>query len=176
MKKMMYLALALGLVVLTAQIFSPPRGEAAATKTDVVASVSVWIEIEGTPAIPPIPLLAVKGIGDEHEVIESKIAGAKVEMPPQKIPGRFKISDITIRKTPGPLANETLYQWRRTAVDGKVARRNGSFIFTNAQGQEIIRYKFYNAWPSQWKGMAQEGQGVVFEEFVLAVERLERVK
>jgi phage tail-like protein len=153
-----------------------PQVSGGATK-DALPAIFVIIELEGTPAVQ-VQLLSVKGIADEHEIIENKL-NEKGGISIQKVPGRFKISDISIRKLPAPAANDPLYQWRRGVVDGKITRRNGSIVFYDARQQEVARYKFYNAWPSQWKGMVFDSfsaQGPFFEEFVLTVERVERVR
>ena len=43
-------------------------------------------------------------------------------------------------------------------------------------GEEIMRYNFYEAWPCKWKGFTLDGKGteVNVEEVELAVEKLEK--
>lgn len=174
MKKATFLVLSV-LIILGARFFSPSPGEGAADtrrEVDVIASVTVWIELDGKLTA----LLAISGIGDENEVVEHKITGPRGENLIQKIPGRVKISNIVIKKYVTPPANDLLYLWRRGVVDGRIIRKNGAIVFLDANMKEVARYNFYNAWPSQWKGITLGGQSPFAEEIMLSVDKIERVR
>jgi phage tail-like protein len=176
MKKATYLVLAV-IIILGAQLFSPSPGRVAERK-DVFASASVWIELAGTQ----IPLVAVKGIGNQSDISIAQATPAqpgerKDYIPAQKFPGKLKVSDIVIKKyaTPGP--PDVLYLWRLDAMAYKQEfRKNGAIVFKDPQGNVITRYNFYYAWPSEWKGIVVDGQSPFpVEEYTLVVERVERV-
>ncbi len=167
------------LIILGIQLFSPMPGRGAGIepRVDPLVTTTVVIEVDGKAVAYAT---AVKGIGEESEVVEMKSAGDSLI---RKLPGRVKTSDIVIKKTMTPPATDFLYQWRKSMAGGGEApgklasyRKNGAIVFFDALRREIARYNFYNAWPSQWKGMAWEGQSPLPEEIVLTVERVERVR
>ena len=169
------------LILWSVQFFSPLPGEGAApadfVKKDPFPTMTVMIEVDGKAVAYAA---AIKGVGDENEVLEMKSAGDPLI---RKIPGRLKISDIVIKKYATPVANDFLYQWRRSIVGGggmesKLTsfRKNGAIVFLDGSMKEVARYNFYNAWPSQWKGMGMDVQSPLPEEIVLTVERIERIR
>ena len=76
----------------------------------------------------------------------------------------------------GYINNTELWDWRKEVIDGKVSRKSGSIILCGDDGEEIMRYNFYEAWPCKWKGFTLDGKGtdVNVEEVELAVEKLEK--
>ena len=92
----------------------------------------------------------------------------------RKRPGRTKYGNITLKK--GYLATLLLYDWRQGIVSDAVAKKKGRIALVNDEGQVILRYNFFEAWPSKWKGCTLDGKGndVFVEEIELAVEKLER--
>ena len=175
MKRVTYFIMG-ALILLSAQFFFPSPGEGAAVaRQEVILSGGVVIELDGKGTY----LIAVSGIGDETEVIEFKSAVDKTgTFVVSKTPGRHKISDIVIKKMVTPPANDPLYLWRRSVLDGKIIRKNGAIVFFDASMKEVARYNFYNAWPKQWKGITFDGQGQssLAEEIVLAVEKIEHIR
>ena len=58
-------------------------------------------------------------------------------------------------------------------------RYNGAIMYLDVAMKPIARYNFFNACPSPWKGITTDGQSSqlpLTEEFVLIVERIERVQ
>ncbi len=176
MKRAMYIVLAV-LITLGAQTFFPLSGESEAAQREApLAGAAAVIEVVPLGSVYPV---AVKGIGDENEVIEQKVVQEKGQSVIRKMPGRLKLSDIVIKISVGPLANDFLYKWRRGFLQGKEPRRNGSISFLDATAKPIARYNFFNAWPSQYKGPSldmQSPQLGLTEEFVLTLEGIERVQ
>ena len=76
----------------------------------------------------------------------------------------------------GYINNTELWDWRKKVIEGKVERKAGSIILCGDDGSEIMRYNFFEAWPSKWKGFTLDGKGndVTVEELELAVEKIER--
>jgi len=118
------------------------------------------------------------GVGSEHEIIEHKIVDEKGRESIQKIPGRLKWQDITLKR--GITDNMDIWDWRDQVVQGKVndARRNGSVIMFNQSLEEVARWNFENAWPSKVSGPAMKSDSNEFgvEELVIVHEGLYREK
>ena len=76
----------------------------------------------------------------------------------------------------GYINTDELWNWRKAVIDGKVERKSGSIILCADDGEEIMRYNFFEAWPCKWKGFTLDGKGtdVNVEEIELAIERLDR--
>ena len=69
-----------------------------------------------------------------------------------KLPGRTKFANIILKW--GLTDSHELYDWHRTAVDGKVDRRSGSVVQLDPTGTEKVRWNFVAGWPSKWDGPA----------------------
>ena len=118
------------------------------------------------------------GIGSEHQVIEHKIVDEKGRESIQKIPGRLKWQDVTLKR--GITDNMDIWDWREDVVQGKVgdARRNGSIIMFNQSLEEVARWNFENAWPVKVSGPSMKADSNEFgiEELTITHEGLYREK
>lgn len=118
------------------------------------------------------------GIGSEHEIIEHKVVDEKGREFIQKVPGRLKWQDITLKR--GITDNMDIWDWREMVVQGKVdeARRNGSIVMFNQALEEVARWNFENAWPSKVSGPSMKSDSNEFgiEELVITHEGLYREK
>ena len=146
-----------------------------ADRTDPLVSFHYAIEIQG---VITGYFTECSGIGSEHEVIEHKIVDEKGRESIQKIPGRLKWQDITLKR--GITDNMDIWDWRDQVVQGKVndARRNGSVIMFNQGLEEVARWNFENAWPSKVSGPSMKSDSNEFgvEELVIVHEGLYREK
>jgi phage tail-like protein len=119
----------------------------------------------------------VSGLGSEHEIIEHKVVDEKGHDLVQKIPGRLKWGDITLKR--GITKNLDVWDWRKQVEDGKVteARSNGSIIMYNQEGTEVARWNFEKAWPSKVSGpsLKSDSNDLGIEEMVIVHENIERV-
>jgi len=68
----------------------------------------------------------------------------------RKLPGLPTFSPITLKR--GITDSTDLYDWAKTAQEGKVQRKNGSIVLCDETGAEKIRWNFTEAWPSKWTG------------------------
>jgi phage tail-like protein len=118
------------------------------------------------------------GIGSEHEIIEHKVVDEKGRELIQKIPGRLKWQDVTLKR--GITDNMDIWDWREQVVQGKVddARRNGSIVMFNQALDEVARWNFENAWPLKVSGPSVKSDSNEFgiEELVITHEGLYREK
>ena len=111
------------------------------------------------------------GLDSETEIVEYQDGDDLIL---RKRPGRTKYSNVTLKR--GYINNTELWEWRKAVIEGKVTRKSGSIILCADDGTEIMRYNFFEAWPTKWKGFSLDGKGtdVNVEELELAVEKLER--
>ncbi len=117
------------------------------------------------------------GLGSEHEVIEHKVVDTNGRDIIQKIPGRLKWQDITLKR--GISATMDVWEWRKTVENGDVegARRNGSIVMFDQSLQEVARWNFERAWPTKVSGPQLQSDSNAFgiEEMTITHEGIERV-
>jgi phage tail-like protein len=113
--------------------------------------VSAWFGVEFQGQISGA-FRECTGMGSENEIVEYKASGAKGEFVIQKVPGRMKWNNITLKR--GITDNIELWKWRKLVEEGKIedARRNGSIVMYTQAGQEMARWDFIRAWPSKING------------------------
>ena len=116
------------------------------------------------------------GLGSEHEVIEHKVVTDKGKEIVQKIPGRLKSNDITLKR--GITAEMDIWDWRKMVENGDIAtaRKDGSIVMFNREGTEVARWNFNRAWPSKVTGPSVKSDSNEFgvEEVVLVFEDYKR--
>ncbi len=94
----------------------------------------------------------------------------------RKLPGLRKHSNIVLKW--GIIADDKeFWEWRKTAIDGNVTRKNGSIVLLDDQGNEKARWNFVDAWLSKWTGptLNATGNEVALETAEIVHEGLERV-
>jgi phage tail-like protein len=137
-------------------------------KHDHIGQFNFKVEIEG---VTQGAFKNVEGLDSETEVVEYQDGDDIIA---RKRPGRTKYSNVTLKR--GYINTDELWNWRKKVIEGKVERKSGSVILCADDGSEIVRYNFFEAWPSKWKGFTLDGKGgdVTVEEVELAVEKIER--
>lgn len=118
------------------------------------------------------------GLGSEHEVIEHKVINQGAQEIVQKIPGRLKWENITLKR--GITSNMDIWKWRKQVEDGDVkgARKNGSIIMYDQALAEVARWNFERAWPVKVTGPQPKSDSneVGIEELTITHEYIARVK
>ncbi|MCE5257921.1 MAG: phage tail protein [Chloroflexi bacterium] len=116
------------------------------------------------------------GIGSEHEVIEHKIVDDNGHQLVQKIPGRLKWENITLKR--GITSSMDIWDWREQVVQGKVedARKNGTITMFDQELKPIAKWDFERAWPVKVSGPTVKSDSNEFgvEELVITHEGLTR--
>lgn len=139
--------------------------------------VSAWYGVEFQGQIKGA-FRECSGLGSENEVVDYKASGPKGEYVMKKVPGRMTWNAITLKR--GITDAMDLWKWRKVVEDGKIdeARKNGSIVMYNQQGQEIARWDFVNAWPSKITGPSPNANAneIAIEEMEVVHEGYERVK
>jgi len=115
------------------------------------------------------------GLGSSVEVIQYREGGDPSHV--RKLPGKTSYPDIVLKW--GVTFSRELYDWHRSVIQGNpkhLIHRNGSILLIGDEGIERVRWNFYGAWPSAWKGPDFSGLGkdVAIESLTLACERIER--
>ncbi|MGC8874299.1 MAG: phage tail protein [Chloroflexia bacterium] len=148
-----------------------PNGQ----RKDPLVSCYFTVEFQGTIVGA---FQEVTGLGSSHEVVEYKASGEKGQYVIQKVPGRMSWNNITLKR--GITDAMDLWEWRRLVEEGKMqdARKNGSVVMYDLNGQEIARWNFVNAWPCKLTGPAADAKSnnVAIEELEIVVEGYTRVK
>lgn len=120
----------------------------------------------------------VSGLGSETEVIEHKVVNEKGMEVVQKLPGRLKWDNITLKR--GITKTMDVWSWRKSVEDGNVegARADGSIIMFDQSLNEVARWNFERAWPVKVSGPQLQSDSNAFgvEEMILAHEYITRVK
>lgn len=117
------------------------------------------------------------GIGSENEVIEHKVVNDKGMEIVQKIPGRLKWQDVTLKR--GVTQDMQVWDWRELVEKGQMdqARKTCSIVMFDRNYEEVARWNFENAWPSKVTGpsVKSDSNEIGVEEFTLVHELMDRV-
>lgn len=142
-------------------------------REDPLASFHYKVEVGGKVAGY---FTDVSGIGSENEVIEHKVVNESGIEHIQKIPGRIKYEDITLKR--GITSSLDIWAWRQQVEDGAIAdaRMDGSIVMYDQQLKPVARWNFENAWPSKVSGpsFSSGSTEVGVEELVITHEHMYR--
>ncbi len=140
-------------------------------RVDPYNNFNFFVEIDG---ITRAAFQEASGFDSSIDIVEHREGGENTTV--RKLPGMTKYSNITLKW--GVTDDRELYDWHRQWVTGDpaAARKNGSVILLDRQGQEKARWNFVNAWPAKWTGPTfnAEGNDVGIETLELAHEGVER--
>ena len=138
-------------------------------RVDPYRNFSFLVEIDG---ITQAGFSDCSGFGASTDPIEYREGGDNKT--PRKLPGLTKYPNITLKW--GLTDSRELYDWYRDVVNGKIARKSGSIILLDLEGNEKVRWNFFEAWPTKWDGpdFTAKGNDVSIETLELAHERVER--
>lgn len=140
-----------------------------ASRKDPYRNCNFLIEIDG---ITQAGFTDCSGLGSTTEPVEYREGGFHTA---RKLPGQTKYTNISLKW--GLSDSRELYDWYRKVVTGKTERRNGSIVVLDADGiTEVVRWNFFNAWPTKMEGpsFSAKGNEVAIETLELAHEGLER--
>jgi phage tail-like protein len=143
----------------------PPK----ASRPDPLAAFNFVVEIDG---VPVAAFAEVSGLDSETEVIEYRTGDSKVSST-LKLPGLTKYSNFVLKR--GLTRDLSLWQWRKTVVDGQTDRRNGVIVLLDESGSPVLRWTFRDGWPCKWDGpdLDASKNEVAIETLEIAHEGLE---
>lgn len=92
----------------------------------------------------------------------------------RKLPGQTKYSNLVLKW--GITDNRELADWAVRLTKGQVERKSGSLILLDTEGNEKVRWNFFNAWPTKYSvpEFSAKGNDVAFDVLELVVEHMER--
>jgi phage tail-like protein len=142
---------------------------ATGTRVDPYRNFSFLVEIDG---ITQAGFSDCSGFGASTDPVEYREGGEVKTV--RKLPGLTKYTNITLKW--GLTDSRELYDWYRDVVNGKIDRKSGSIILLDLEGNEKVRWNFFEAWPTKWDGpdFTAKGNDVSIETLELAHERVER--
>ena len=125
------------------------------------------VEIEGVQAGA---FQEVDGIGVDVDVIELQDG---TDLTPRKRPGRKKVRDVRLKK--GFVAKNTMFQWMKEVMEGKLTRKSISIVLHGDNGEAVLRFNYFEAWPKSWGGVRFDGnrQALQIEEIEFTSEKME---
>ncbi len=114
-------------------------------RKDPYRSYNFLVEIDG---ITRAGFRECSGLDTTQDPIDYREGGEPLHV--RKLPGLVKYSNISLKR--GITDDAELWAWRKTVMDGKVERKNGSIILLDDTGAEKLRWNFVEGWPSKWTG------------------------
>jgi phage tail-like protein len=139
--------------------------------------VSAWFSIDFQGQVTGA-FRECSGFGSENEVVEHKASGPKGELVIQKVPGRLKWNNITLKR--GVTDAMDMWKWRQLIEEGKVkdARKNGSITMYDTAGQAVAKWDLVNAWPAKLTGPTSNANAneLAIEELELTHEGYKRTQ
>lgn len=112
------------------------------------------------------------GLGSEIEVIDYRDGSDPAVV--RKLPGRVSYPDIVLKW--GVTNSKDLYNWHLAAIQGQLQRKSGAVVLLDDAGNEVVRWNFFEAWPSKWEGprLNAMGNDVAIEGLTITCERQEQ--
>ena len=137
------------------------------SRKDPLPRFNFRVEIDG---IAVASFAEVSGLESETAVIDYRTGDSRVT---RKLPGLTKYANIVLRR--GMTLDLALWQWRKTVVEGRAERRNGSIVLSDEAGKDMLRINFFGGWPCKWEGLALNAKTseVAIETLEIAHEGLE---
>lgn len=113
----------------------------------------------------------ISGLESAVEVVEYQDGSDPVT---HKRAGKAKYKNIVLKR--GLVNDPTLSEWFKTILAGKTDRKSGSIIYLDREGNEVLRYNFFEAWPCRWKApeLNASSDTNILEEIEFVVEKVER--
>jgi len=137
-----------------------------AGRVDPYKGFRFLVEING---IQQAGFTECSGLGSQIEVVEYREGGDPNQV--RKAPGRVIYPDIVLKW--GVTDSRELYDWHLAVINGNLQRKDGSIVLLDDQGQEKVRWNFFDAWPSKWEGPSLDARSsrVAIESLTLTCER-----
>jgi phage tail-like protein len=116
----------------------------------------------------------VSGLGSSADPIEYRVGNSR-DLHVQKLPGLLKYPNVVFKW--GITLNNELWLWYRQIVNGIADRRNGAVVLLDEVGADVLRWNFYEAWPTkiEWPSLNATANEVAVHSLELATEKVELV-
>ncbi len=115
------------------------------------------------------------GLTTDTDVIEYR-TGIDPFLSVRKLPGLRKYTNIVLKR--GFTTSDYLWVWRKKVLEpkkGEVYRRSGQIVLLGEDKEEVLRWRFYDSFPSKLEGptLNAKNNEIAVETLELVVERLE---
>jgi phage tail-like protein len=134
---------------------------------DGVANCRFYVKIDGmTTAV----FTEMSGLQVETVVTEYEEGGNNGFV--HRLPGRTKVGNLTLKR--GIVASNEFFNWYSEILEGKLKYRHVDVLVYDAEGKELAKWSFANAFPVKWIGpqLAADGKNAAIETLELAHEGL----
>lgn len=138
-------------------------------RLDPYMNYNFLVEIDG---VTQAGFQEVSGLDATTDPVEYREGGENTTV--RKLPGKTTYSDISLKW--GLTDSDEMWKWREDVIKGRIERKNGSIIVLDDEGNERVRWNFFNAWPSKWEGPTFDAKAndIAIETLTIAHERIER--
>lgn len=137
-------------------------------RKDPYAGFNFLVEVDG---ITRAAFSECSGLSTDTDPIEYRDGSEDITV--RKIPGLKKFANISLKR--GITTDLELWNWRKTVLDGLTERKSGSIVLLNEAREEVLRWNFFEGWPTKWEGpsMNATGNEIAIETLEIAHEGLE---
>lgn len=90
----------------------------------------------------------VSGLGVEIDVIEYRTGSEDITT--RKLPGLKKFSNLILKR--GVIGDTSFWNWLVSAMNGQVARADGTIVLLDEKRQPVVVWHFRRGWPCKWTG------------------------
>jgi phage tail-like protein len=142
---------------------------AAPSRDDPYKGFNFRVQVDG---VSVAAFSEVGGLESETAVIEYRVGGEPNTV--RKLPGLTRYANIVLRR--GITQDAELWSWRKNVIEGRADRRNGAIVLLDDEGNEVVRWNFFQGWICKWEGPALNATGsdVAIETIAIAHEGLDR--
>lgn len=141
--------------------------------TDPLVGFSFSLDVQGTISGY---FTEISGLGSESEIVEHKVTSPEGRDIIQKIPGRTKYTDVTLKR--GVTSSMDIWAWRKKVEDGDIvgARKNGTITMYDQAMTAVAKWNIIRCWPTKISGpsMNSDGSSVTIEELSITFEEMNR--
>ena len=137
-------------------------------RKDPYAGFNFLVEVDG---ITRAAFSECSGLSTDTDPIEYRDGSEDITV--RKIPGLKKFANISLKR--GMTTDLGFWNWRKTVLDGLTERKSGSIVLLNEAREEVLRWNFFEGWPTKWEGpsMNATGNEIAIETLEIAHEGLE---
>jgi len=134
---------------------------------DGVANCRFYVKIDGMASAV---FTEMSGLQVETVVTEYEEGGNNGFV--HRLPGRTKVGNVTLKR--GIVASNEFFNWYSEILNGKLKFRHVDVQVFDAEGKELAKWSFANAFPVKWIGpqLAADGKNAAIETLELAHEGL----
>ncbi len=117
---------------------------ATGSRNDPFSAFNFLVDIGGATA----GFSEASGLTMETDPVEYRNGDEDITV--RKLPGLKKFTNIVLKR--GFTDSKELWEWRKTVMDGKTERKDGTITLLNEERKAALRWNFREGWPSKLEG------------------------